>query len=211
MRIAIFGGTGGTGRHLIEQGLRRGHALTALARNPARLDISYDRLRVMRGDVLDATSVAAAIDGCDAVIASLATTSGDDEHFYAAATDNLAKAMEATGTQRVIFVSAGPLAPDHANDTLPYRLLIKPLIWRVLGRHYRGLALMEQRLHDSDLDWTLLRPPQLTDKPPTGRYRMTFDGTVRRGYRLSRADLAAAALDLLDDPRANRVAVAVAN
>jgi len=161
--------------------------------------------------VLDAASVAAVIDGSDAVIASLATHAGDDEQFYAAATDNVVKAMEATGTRRVVFVSAGPLAPRHPNDTAPYRLLIKPLLWRVLGRHYRGLAHMEQRLRGSALEWTILRPPQLTETPATGRYRMTFDGTVRRGYRLSRADLAAAALDLLEDPRARRAAVAIAN
>jgi len=211
MRIAIFGGTGGNGRHLIAEGLRRGHTLAALTRNPVRLDAGQRGLRVVQGDVLDAASAAAVIDGSAAVIASLATHAGDDERFYAAATDNVVKAMEATGTPRVIFVSAGPLAPRHPNDTLPYRLLIKPLIWRVLGAHYRGLAHMEQRLRDSALEWTILRPPQLTDKPATGRYRTTFDGTVRRGYRLSRADLAAAALDLLEDPRASRAAVAIAN
>ena len=215
MRIALFGATGGTGRHLVTHGLRAGHTLVALVRDPARLRTTDDRLQVVQGDVRDGAAVDRAVAGCDAVVVALAPRSGDAaaDHtaFYATATDNVVAAMTAHGVSRIAVVSAAPVAPVDPADTLPYRLVVRPLLRRVLRDHYRGLEVMEQRLHDSGLRYTLLRPPKLTTRPPSGRYRVAFDGTLRRGYLLARADLAAATIALLDDPRAERAAVAIAN
>lgn len=198
-RLAIFGATGGTGRHMVEQGLRQGHTLVALARNPARLAINHERLRIVQGDVLDPAAVGTVIDGCHGVFVCLAPTSGDHHTFYSNATDNVTNAMDAAGVRRIVVVSAAPLAPDQRNDTAPYRLVIKPLLLRALRKTYGAMAVMEQQLRDSNLEWTLLRPPRLTDKPARGRYRTTVGGTVRRGYSLSRADLAHAALQAFTD------------
>jgi uncharacterized protein YbjT (DUF2867 family) len=62
----------------------------------------------------------------------------------------------------------------------------------------QAAALMEDVLRDSGLDWTSVRPPRLTDKPLTGRYRTAIGRNVRRGYFLARADLAHAMLGTLD-------------
>ncbi len=66
MDLAIFGATGGTGRHLVEQALAAGHRLTVLVRNPAALTTQHERLHVDRGDARDAGQVAAIIAGQDA-------------------------------------------------------------------------------------------------------------------------------------------------
>src|SRR5712691_3765930 len=63
MRLLIVGATGGTGRQLIAQALERGHAVTALVRNPAKLQIEHPQLKVIPGDVLDYGSVDAAVRG----------------------------------------------------------------------------------------------------------------------------------------------------
>ena len=63
----------------------------------------------------------------------------------------------------------------------------------------------------SDADWTVVRPPQLTDRPPRGRYRVAVDRHLDRGWRIPRADLATAMLRLLEDPSSLRAAVAVAS
>jgi putative NADH-flavin reductase len=90
------------------------------------------------------------------------------------------------------------------------RLVITPLLRRVLRRAYADLARMEDVLRRSDLDWTSVRPPQLTDRPLTGRYRTALDRNLRGGVRIGRADVAHAMLALLDRPRTIGHSVSVA-
>ena len=61
------------------------------------------------------------------------------------------------------------------------RHLLAPLTKAVLRKHYADLALMEDMLRESGLDWTVVRPPRLTDKPGTGNYRTAFGQNLRRG------------------------------
>jgi uncharacterized protein YbjT (DUF2867 family) len=66
--------------------------------------------------------------------------------------------------------------------------------------HYADLARMEDVVRASGLDWTVSRPPKLTDKPLTGRYRTAIDRNVRGGFSISRADVAHHMLACLDLP-----------
>lgn len=109
---------------------------------------------------------------------------------------------------RLVAVSAAPPGSDDG-DTLPSRLLFKPLLRAVFGSLYADLARMEAEMRASGLDWTIVRPPRLTDKALTGQYRTAINRRVRRGYALSRAALAHALLALLDDPTAMHATVGV--
>jgi putative NADH-flavin reductase len=73
MKLLIFGGTGRTGRALVEQALEQGHAVTVFARDPAKLAVAHENLRVMKGDVADYESVETAIKSQDAVMSALGT------------------------------------------------------------------------------------------------------------------------------------------
>ena len=115
--------------------------------------------------------------------------------------------MRAAGTRRVVAVSAAPVGP--VAGPLPYRAVVRPLLWRLFGEHYADLTLMERLLRDSGLDWTVVRPPRLTDGPATGRQRIALEAAAR-GIRVSRADVAAAMLDLLPDPASHGHAYGVA-
>ena len=121
---------------------------------------------------------------------------------------NIIQAMRTTGVRRLVAVSAAPLSGDDG-DTLPSRLLLTPLLWALLRPVYADMARMEDEIRQSGLDWTIVRPPRLTDKPPTGHYRMALNRSVRGGYTISRADLAAAILTLLDDPTARHAAIGI--
>jgi uncharacterized protein YbjT (DUF2867 family) len=70
---------------------------------------------------------------------------------------------------------------------------------------------MEDVLRDSDLDWTIVRPPRLTSKPVTGRYRTAYGQNIRRGVFVSRADVAHYMLSILDQPETLRRTVGIAN
>jgi len=208
MRLLVIGATRGAGQQVMQQALAAGHTVTALARDPARLDVRHERLSVVRGDVLDPATLAPAMVGQDAVISSIGVTARGATTLYSEGMRHIIQAMHATGVTRLVAVSAWPLSRDDG-DTLPARLLLKPLIWALLRPVYADMATMEHEMRQSDLDWTIVRPPRLTDKPPTGRYRTARNRSVRRGYVIARADLAGAILTLLDDPTARRAAIGI--
>jgi putative NADH-flavin reductase len=71
LNVLVFGATGGTGRRLVEQALKRGHRVTAFARDPAKIQVKHDNLRVAKGDILQPDTVAASVAGQDAVLSAL--------------------------------------------------------------------------------------------------------------------------------------------
>jgi uncharacterized protein YbjT (DUF2867 family) len=87
---------------------------------------------------------------------------------------------------------------------------VAPLMRALLGGPYADMAAMEEATRRSGTDWTIMRPPWLTGGPRTGTYRQARDANVRRGYRISRADLADAILASLRDPDAVKATTAVA-
>ena len=209
--LLVIGATRHTGSEVMRQALAAGHMVTALARDPARIDRQHERLRVVGGDVLDPATLAPAMAGCDAVVSTLGVTSAmrAPTTLYSEGMRNIIAAMRAAGVTRVVAVTAAPLGPS-TDDTLPSRVLSK-VMWIAIREVYADMARMEEVLRASDRDWTIVRPPRLTGKPPTGRYRTAINRGVRGGYSIARADLAGALLALLDDPAASRAAVGIAS
>jgi uncharacterized protein YbjT (DUF2867 family) len=72
---------------------------------------------------------------------------------------------------------------------------------RLFAAAHTDSAPMEDALRASGLDWTIMRPPRLTNKPATGQYRAAIDQNVRRGRSISRADFAHFMLDVINKPR----------
>src|SRR5947209_4729636 len=116
--LLVIGATRHTGKHLVQQALAAGHTVTALARDPARLDVQHERLSVVRGDVLDPATLAPAMAGQDAVISSIGVTSRGPTTLYSDGMRHIIQAMHATGVKRLVAVSAWPLSRDDG-DTLP--------------------------------------------------------------------------------------------
>jgi putative NADH-flavin reductase len=210
MQLTIFGASGGTGRRLVEQALAAGHTVTAVVRDPARLPVRHDRLKLVAADVLDPEAITPAVAGADAVVSALGPRSSRNRSsITSAGTASILKAMRTAGSSRLVVVSAAPVASDDHGTTLPYRLLVKPLLRGLLGGLYADLAVMEETVRRSGLAWTILRPPQLTDGPRTGSYRQATDANLRGGYRISRADLADAILAALEDPDSVKATITI--
>jgi putative NADH-flavin reductase len=210
MQLTIFGASGGTGRRLVEQALAAGHTVTAVVRDPARLPVRHDRLKLVAADVLDPEAITPAVADADAVVSALGPRSSRNRSsITSAGMASILKAMRTAGSSRLVVVSAAPVASDDHGTTLPYRLLVKPLLRALLGGLYADLAVMEETVRRSGLAWTILRPPQLTDGPRTGSYRQATDANLRRGYRISRADLADAILAALEDPDSVKATITI--
>jgi putative NADH-flavin reductase len=210
MQLTIFGASGKTGRHLVQQALAAGHTVTAVVRDPARLPMRHDRLQVATADVLDPAAIQPAVVEADAVISALGPRSyRQASSIISAGTASILAAMRAAGTSRVVVISAAPVASDHHGTTLPYRLLVGPMLRALLRRGYADMAVMEEAIRRSGTDWTILRPPRLTNGPRTGTWRQARDANLRRGYRISRADLADAILASLHDPDTVKATIAI--
>jgi len=219
MKLTIFAATGGIGRQLLGQATAAGHDVTAVARNPQSLTAA----RAVAADLasIDPAELEPAVAGADVVLSALGPRTKADAGVAARGTKAITTAMQAAGVRRLIVVSAAPIGtvpspgrphpPRHdPGDGFIIRYLADPIVKRALREHYADLARMEDVLRGSDLDWTAVRPPRLTGKPVTGRYRTAYDQNLRRGVFVSRADVARYMLSVLDDPETFRRTVGIA-
>jgi putative NADH-flavin reductase len=210
MKLTIFAATGGIGRNLVGQAIAAGHDVTAVARNPASLPAE---VRPIRADLATAqpTVLATAVGGADGVLSALGPRSKAEHGIASTGTRAIAGAMQTAGVRRVAVVSAAPVGtvasprpprpPRHdPGDGFVMRRLLSPLITAALRELYTDLALMEDILADSGLDWTAVRPPRLTNGAETGAYRTAYGRNLRRGLTVSRADVAHLMLAALGRP-----------
>ncbi|GAA2258576.1 SDR family oxidoreductase [Streptomyces amakusaensis] len=212
MRYTVFGATGGTGRQLVQQALDAGHEVTAVVRDPARLPVrEHERLEVVVADVTDPEALRPAIAGSDAVLSALGAPTNKAAGITSAGTRAILHALGDEGVRRLVAVSATPVGPPPPGEGPLYRSVLLPLVRRVFKDIYADLAVTENEIRASDADWTVIRPPRLTDGPPTAAYRMRFGGAVSRSHTVSRADVAHAMLTLAEDPAAVGQVVGVAS
>jgi putative NADH-flavin reductase len=220
MKLTIVAATGGIGRHLLEQAVAADHDVTAVVRNP--MGLSRD-VRTVVADLVaaDPAALESAVAGADAVLSGLGPRSTSETGIASQGTRAIVQAMQATGVRRVVVVSAAPIGtvpsparpkpPRHdPGDGFLMRHLFSHVAKTLFRKHYADLALMEDLLRGSGLDWTVLRPPRLTDKPLTGSYRVAYGQNVRGGWSVSRADVAHLMLGVLEQPETIKQAIGIA-
>jgi putative NADH-flavin reductase len=211
MKLVVFGATGGTGSHVVQQACAAGHDVTAVVRDPASLAGGPPNLTVLRADLMDPASIAPVVAGQDAVVSAVGSRDGRAPTTVCAdSASAIVTAMRERGTRRLVVVSNSGMHVDEADGPVT-RFAVKPILGRVLKHSFADMRRMEDLVRASGLDWTIVRPPMLTDGPRTGTYRTEIDRNVRGGNRVSRADLADQLLSCLADERTVRAAVAVAN
>jgi uncharacterized protein YbjT (DUF2867 family) len=212
MKITVFGATGGIGRHVVRQALDAGHQVTAVVRDPARLDLSHPALEVATVPGLtDPEVLRPIVAASDAAISGVGPRGPKDGPVATTTTRGILRALEAGGVRRFVAVSAVPVGPVPEGESFVNRWIVLPLISTLLRDLYADLAAMEDEIRRSTTAWTIVRPPKLVDKPLTGAYRKNIGGNVPRGYSISRANVAHAMLAALHDPATLGQAVGVAN
>lgn len=195
--IALFGGTGRTGRIVLRRALEQGLSVRVLARDPGRVLEHDPQLTVVSGAVTDPEAVQQAISGADVVVSVFGHVKGSPPTIQTDGTRVIVDAMRAAGVTRIVSLSGGgvpaPLdRPQLADKAI--KLLLRTFAGSVLAD---GIA-HAQVLEDSDLGWTIVRAPRLTDTPRRGTYRVGWVG-VNASTQISRADLADFILTHVDD------------
>jgi putative NADH-flavin reductase len=181
MRIAVIGAGGRTGRLVAGQGLARGNEIVALVRDAAGI-VGLASTSVAEGDARSDETVKEALDGADAAISVLSIPSTDEDTTRLSdATRTIARRMAMTGPRRLVVTANTSIFHDREVKD-PYRV--------VAAEHRRNVAM----LRGSDLSWTVLAAPFLTDDPGVGAYEAVIEGPPP-GKNISRSDFALAALD----------------
>ena len=200
MRILLIGGTGGTGLEVVRQALQRHVEVTAVLRSPEKLGDFASEITIAPGSVFDAGAIAAAGAGCDAVLSAIGSPGGfrgrGATTVYSRAAAALVDGMPRAGIGRLLFCTSAGVEPDDPGEVLPYRLIVKPLF---LQLSYDDMIVAERLITRSSLEWTLVRPARLTDRPGGRGYRVSPRYRARGGTAIPRADVASFMLDQVTD------------
>jgi len=212
MRIAVFGATGKVGRLVTEQLLTAGHEVTVLVRTPDKLTIDHPGLAVRIGQLSDAATVRDVVVGSDAVISALGLSlrRGARGTPVTDGTRSIVAAMQETGVRRFIGL-ATPSVPDP-RDGPTFKAKLLPLIAAVsFPNALTELRGMTAAVMGSELDWTLARITNPTDRPAKATVRAGFLGRDAIGWAMTRADIAAFLVGQLTDTTYVRAAPAISN
>ncbi len=188
MKIAIFGGTGRTGKHLVEQALSKGFQVNLLARNPGKVNIRNEALTVIAGDVKDAAAVEKTIGGSQAVLSALGPTSNQAEFAVSKGMENILAAMQKDGVKRLI-ITAGAGVGDPKDEPRFFNHAMNFLLKLMAKNVLADMSRVVDMVRSSDRDWTVVRLPMLTDDPGTDEIKVGYVGKGM-GSRISRADAA---------------------
>ena len=208
MKFVVLGATGGTGFEVVRQAIEHGHSVTAFVRSPERLKPFANRITIKQGDLLNPAELAKAISGHDAILSGFGPRvpiAKADANLLRNFATALTTAMHHAGVRRAVIVSTAFLFKD---SIVPPTYLFGRLL-------FPGVVIdasaMERIFMESGLDWTIVRPPQLTDKPFTGKYRVRIGHLPGFGFKISRADVAHSFLKTVEDPTSIRKIVGVSN
>ncbi|HEV3151588.1 MAG TPA: NAD(P)H-binding protein [Acidobacteriaceae bacterium] len=182
MRLIVLGATGGIGKYLLEYATARGHEVTAFVRSPQKIVLKSEKLRVLPGDLLDADQLAQVLRGHDAVLSAFGPSTLRRVTTRGAFGKALATAMQRSGVRRGLVVSSALLfAEQNAIGKLLRGTLFRNLI--------PDMTAMEAAIERDGLEWTIVRPPRLTNSALTPSYHVS-DGRLPKGMTVSRACVA---------------------
>ena len=199
MKVLIFGASGGTGRELLKQALDKGMEVTAFVRDFTKVeDIQHPNLSVVSGNVLNIEDVGRAVAGHDAVLYTIGA-GPKRTSIREQGTRRVIEAMEAANVKRLVCLSSFGVGDSRSDLSFFTRYVVVGIFLRhAFADHERQEAVVK----NSELDWTLVRPPHLKDGEHTGTYQHGLKlayGDIK-GW-ISRSDLADFMLKQLEDDR----------
>jgi len=191
--ILIIGANGGIGRRSVEIALAAGHHVTAVLRTPEKLPLTHPQLEKVKGDIMYPETFEKHIAYHDGVISALGVKGGffsdKPTTLYSKGNANLIRLMQQRNMKRAYFISASAI---EISPVMPFlaRVAAKYIVQKLLRHMYADLREMERLVKESSLDWTIIRPPRLTNKPVTGKYRYSVNSFLKNSLSISRADVA---------------------
>ena len=195
MKLAILGATGKVGRALTARALELGHEVTALVRNPAKLDIMHAKLHVLQGDATNAGDIVSLVQGQDAVLNALGPTKTSPKDVLEINTRLVIAAMKQFGVRRTVIVGgAGMRVPQDSRDfgTQAIGWIISKVIPDAVADKQRQYELLQS----GGVEFVILRAPQIKAGVRTGKYTIGYP-PMGPGAQITPEDLSDAMLEML--------------
>jgi putative NADH-flavin reductase len=202
MNIAIFGASGATGRLLMQRSLTAGYSVTVLVRDPDRLQVGD--VRIVQGSAFNLAAVHETIEGADVVFSALGAHSPlRNENVLPRAVPLIVEAMKQARVRRIIVLGSAGALPDSLSKQPAWRRWI---VQKIVYNTFLKWPVSEQisqyaTLSHSDLDWTMVMPPMLTNGAARGYFRVDGEALPRNGSRISRSDVADFMMQQIEDPQ----------
>ncbi len=189
LHIAVMGANGGIGRQTVREALNAGHHVTAILRTPSKLILLHPNLKIVKGNIMNPETLETPLENIDVVISAIGKSSFKPTELYSDGNKNLMSAMQKMGVKRAFFISASGLDVNPTHSFL-VRFATKYILQKLLRNMYADIRIMEKNVKESGLNWTIMRPPRLTDGPVTGAYRVSINNILNNSLSISRADVA---------------------
>ena len=191
-KVLIIGASRGIGLETVRAALRAGHRVRALARSAARMPIQDANLDTVSGDALDRDTIRDALQDVEVVIQTLGVNFAPKLIFegttlFSDSTRILVDAMKVAGVKRLIAVTGLGAGDSRGHGGFIYDAVVFPLL---LKRVYDDKDVQEWIIRSSGLDWTIVRPGLLRNRPATGRYRVLTASKDWQFGAISRSDVA---------------------
>ena len=185
MKVIIFGATGFSGQAILAEAIKQGHDVTVLVRDSSKVKINHNNLRIVEGNVLDSQKVAFVIQNQEAVIQCLGVGGkgdGKPTTFISDAMKIIVDEMQKQNIKRLIALSNVGAGNSIAFQPWFFTKIILTYFMKWLKVIIDDKNRMEPIIMNSNLNWTIVRCPNIVDKPAKGKYKATLDG---KGLKLS--------------------------
>ncbi len=212
MKVVIFGATGFVGNAILKEALAKNHQVTILVRNKASFSINDKNLTVIEGNIMDRKKVSEVLEDQDAVIQCLGIRERDGKPttFISDATKITVEEMGRSGVKRLLAMSNIGTGNSIRYNPWYFTKIILPYFMKWLKVVIDDKNRMEPVIMNSQLNWTIVRCPNIVNKSAKGRYHTTLDG---KGLKLSitLSDLSRFMVQQLTDEDFSRQAPAISN
>lgn len=195
--ISVFGSSGKTGLCIVKQALANSYKVKALCRNPDSIPFKNTLLRIFTGSLLDKIQVHKTIEGSDAVICVFGPMKPYNDIFCAEATENIITSMMDAGIRRLICQTGALIGKTPVRRSLFMRLLMKTYNGK-FPESARDRDMQEELIMESPLDWTIVKPPRLTNSKRKGKYSTGENLKVSAFSSVTREDAADFILSMLE-------------
>jgi len=191
VKLFVIGATGRTGQEIVQQAIARNHHVTAFVRSPESISLKNERLIVLKGNAMDENELVRAVQNYDAVVSTL----GPREVFKPSSMLHdsavaITRAMNRAGVKRLVVLSAAAHFSGLLNRIASF----------IMRNHMCDSLAMETIVQASGLDWTIARPPRLTQEDYI-THRTRENAAPRMGFSVSRKAVAAFMLEAIEQKK----------
>jgi len=191
MKIALFGGSGGSGKYILKELLKRNYQVKALVRKADSLQEfnPNENLEILVGDALDSDIVQKTIENCDAVISAIGQKKDSPIDLVARSMKIIIETMQKLQIKRLICLTGAGVYLEGDTPTFMDNMITIMIKTVSPGRFNDGENMVNEVMQ-SNLDWTIVRTQLQQNKEKGGEEHIGMVGSKDQTWKCSRGFIA---------------------